>query len=380
MSLTNFATKLGYIPIAQPSGFSSTPTNPTPPTAPPRGFSTIPVDPPSPGPLSLFANRLRPAQPSGSTAPMTPPPVTPPPPAQPASPGLSREQIRDLWMSRTGRQTPEQLAAFAQQYGGTVTKPDTVRWDWGGGKVEDLDMIIDTEGKGQAGWGGNAGMLGAAGTQGSSAPDQPRGTSAGPAAGTSAHRPGTSSPALATPDATGGTGNIRSGQGNELYNTLLQRSRQGLNINAQTNPNIRQQADPYAAAVERDRRSYMADTAERLGPLANLQGEERLSRERAGQASGLFESQLVGRELQARRDEIQNALMAMQGMLSQEQQLAMQREIANLDAAISREGLRSREGMQAAQLGSQNDQFLASLGLQAENQNNYWDWTRSGGF
>lgn len=156
-------------------------------------------------------------------------------------------------------------------------------------------------------------------------------------------------------------------QRDELYNTLMQRSNQGLNINAQTDPNIRQQADPYAAQVERERRRYMADTAERMGPLANIQGESRLASERAGQASGLFESQLIGREMQARRDEIAQALASRQGMLSQEQQLAMQRELAQLDAQI-----RNR------QISSGEDQFLGSLGLQSENQSNYWDALRSG--
>lgn len=165
----------------------------------------------------------------------------------------------------------------------------------------------------------------------------------------------------------GGVGGGLNAKQDELYNMLMGRAKQGLNINAQTDPNIRQQADPYAAAVERERRRYMGDTAERMGPLANIQGEERLSSEKAGQAGGLFESQLIGREMQARRDEIAQALNGMQGMLSQEQQLAMQKELAQLDA-----GIRNR------QISSGNDQFMGSLGLQAENQNNYWDAVRQG--
>lgn len=157
------------------------------------------------------------------------------------------------------------------------------------------------------------------------------------------------------------------GQRDDLFNTLLSRSKQSLNINPMEDANIRSQADPYAASVERERRRYMADTAERMGPLANIQGESRLSSEKAGQASGLFESQLVGREMSARRDEIAQALASMQGMLSQEQQLAMQRELAQLDASI-----RNR------QISSGNEQFTAGLGLQSENQNNYWDAVRLG--
>lgn len=174
------------------------------------------------------------------------------------------------------------------------------------------------------------------------------------------------------PPRAGGGGSSSSGYGttaqrDALYNTLMGRASQSLNINPQTDANIRTQADPYAASVERDRRAYMNDTAEKKGPLANLQGEERLSHEKAGQASGLFESQLVGREMQSRRDEIAQALQLQAGMLSQDQQLAMQRELAQLDA-----------GLRQQQINSGNDQFMGQLGLQSENQNNYWDAVRSG--
>ena len=71
--------------------------------------------------------------------------------------------------------------------------------------------------------------------------------------------------------------------------------------------------------------------------------------------------------MESRRNEIAQALASMQGMLSQEQQLAMQKELANLDASI-----RNR------QISSGNEQFMGQLGLQSENQNNYWDAVRSG--
>ena len=181
-----------------------------------------------------------------------------------------------------------------------------------------------------------------------------------------------------------------------LYNQLMDRSKQSLSIDAQTDPNIRQQADTYAASVERERRRYMDDTAERSGPLANIQGESRLSSEKAGQASALFEAQLVGREMQSRRDEIAESLKSRQGMLSQEQQNALQRELAQLDASIRNRQISSNESQFGADLGlrtelgraginlqqqginSGNDQFMADLGLRAENQNSFWDAKRSG--
>jgi hypothetical protein len=130
---------------------------------------------------------------------------------------------------------------------------------------------------------------------------------------------------------------------------------------------IRQQVDPYAAQQERMSRQSISDAAERQGPLANIQGERRLATERAGQASGQLEAQLIGKELGDRRTEIQNALSQRGAMLSQEQQQSLQRELAQLDAALRQQ-----------QINSGNDQFLANLGLQSENQNNYWDAIRSG--
>lgn len=163
-----------------------------------------------------------------------------------------------------------------------------------------------------------------------------------------------------------GISGLPTGASGDLYNMLMARAKQGTAVD-KNDPNIKQQVDPYTAQTERSRRNYLADVAEKANPLANLQGEERVSQERAGQANGLFESTLIGKELQSRRDEIAQALASMQGMLSQEQQLAMQRELAQLDA-----NLRNR------QISSGNDQFMANLGLQSENQNNYWDAVRSG--
>lgn len=153
----------------------------------------------------------------------------------------------------------------------------------------------------------------------------------------------------------------------DLINLLTNRSKQSLNIDAANDPMIRQQADPYSAQVERQKRDYLADLAEQSGPLANLRGETRLANERAGQAKGLFESQLVGRELESRRAEIQDALHQWGSLLSGEQSLALQRELSYLNDATQRLGL-----------GLQNDQFMRDLGLRAEDRYNYWDAVRSG--
>ena len=69
-----------------------------------------------------------------------------------------------------------------------------------------------------------------------------------------------------------------------------------------------------------------------------------------GQRTGTFEAELVGRELTARRAEIQQALTSMQGMLTTDQQMSLQRELALMDDAIKR-----------LQLQQNGEQFNANL-------------------
>lgn len=161
---------------------------------------------------------------------------------------------------------------------------------------------------------------------------------------------GPAGPAGPPPNSSGGAPNTRDGNGNisasgpyggvkdALYQMLLNRANQGTMID-QNDPNIRQQVDPYKAQVERQRSKYLADTAESSGPLANMQGEKRLTAAQAGQATGQFQSQLIGREIQSRRDEIQQALTQLGGQLTSDQQLALQKELGYLDDATRRYGL-----------------------------------------
>ena len=160
-----------------------------------------------------------------------------------------------------------------------------------------------------------------------------------------------------------------------LYQALTARSQQGLDVD-RTNPAVRAQADAFSAQQDRSQRNYISDTAERMGPFASgaLQGERRMAAERAGQASGAFEAQLVGREIAARRDEIAQALSQMQGLLTTDQEMALRRELADLEATLRREGYDlQREGLNLS-----NDQFLRDLALRESNQNNYWDYAWSG--
>jgi hypothetical protein len=157
------------------------------------------------------------------------------------------------------------------------------------------------------------------------------------------------------------------GRADDFYNQLKARSQQSLNV-SRTDPTIRPQADAYAANQERARSNYLNDQAEKQGPLANLLGESRLTAQRAGQATGAYEGELMGRELSARRDEIAQALQLMAGRLTTEQQLALQEQLGLIDEQLRSRGL----DIQATQQGNQYDLGLRNVGLgqyQAQNQN-----------
>lgn len=249
----------------------------------------------------------------------------------------NREQFRDQWMG-TGTNVAAQndlLARYGIQIDGAgrATLPS--------GELMDL-RIGARSGQNLAGW-----------------------TGVGPTAG-----PGN-----------GGGGGWNGGSGGasfdsrteELYQMLLHRATQGLNVDP-NDPVIRAQSDAYGANAERARRNFLADTAESAGPLANLQGERRLSAERLGQQTGAFESELVGREMTARRNEIAQALQSMQGLLTTEQSMALQRELAMLNNAIQQQEL----SLRGQQMSMQNDQFLRQLGFQEADRASYWDALRSG--
>jgi hypothetical protein len=154
------------------------------------------------------------------------------------------------------------------------------------------------------------------------------------------------------------TGSAVGNRANDFYSLLMDRANQGLNVD-RNNPQVRQQSDAYSANMQRSRREYLNDQAEAIGPVGNIAGEERLSAERLGQATGAFEAELMGREVQAKRDEIAQALSLGGAFLSDEMRIDLQMQLAALDAELRREGY----GLQREGMSLQNDQFLRELGL-----------------
>ncbi len=127
-------------------------------------------------------------------------------------------------------------------------------------------------------------------------------------------------------------------KGDALYGQLAARAGQSLNID-RNDPIIRAQSDAFSAQQERERRQYLNQAAESGGQFYNPTNERRMTAEKAGQATGGFEAQLMGRELTARRDEIQQALNGMQGQLTAEQQMNLQKQLGLLNNAIQQQAV-----------------------------------------
>ncbi len=154
----------------------------------------------------------------------------------------------------------------------------------------------------------------------------------------------------------------RQARADELFGMWKGRASQALTTDRNA-PHIREQVDAYSAGQNRAKRDYLADLAERSGPVVNMLGEERLASERLGQQISGFEAELIGRELEAKRNEIAQALAGMAGMLSGDQQASLQAQLAQIDSALN-----------TTQMHMGQDQFLRDLGLRAWDRENHWDF------
>jgi len=152
-----------------------------------------------------------------------------------------------------------------------------------------------------------------------------------------------------TPTAAPTAATANQGTQDVVRNSWLAQATQNTAVDP-NDPNIKQQVEPFAAEQERSRRQYESEAAERLsaqglGDSGQMDNERRFGAERAGQATGMFQSQLIGQELKTKRDEIQSALTNLGDTISNDQKNALGKQLADLDATIKREGYRSDEGI-----------------------------------
>lgn len=152
---------------------------------------------------------------------------------------------------------------------------------------------------------------------------------------TSSYGGGGGSTSSSGPQGGDGWYNTTPGQGTDLFNQLLARSRQGLAVDA-NDPIIRAQTEAHNAQLDQGRTRYLQEQAERGGNNENIGFERRASAEQVGQAGAAFQSELMGREVTARREEIQNALNGMGTLLTAEQRLQLEEELAQLARSESR--------------------------------------------
>lgn len=162
-----------------------------------------------------------------------------------------------------------------------------------------------------------------------------------------------------------------------LYDQLMQRAKQGLNID-KNDPAIRQQTDAYNADSTRQMRDYLSGVAESSSPYKNMAGETRMANEHVGQATGALQASLIGNELTQRRTEIQNALTQMGGMLTSAQQLQLQRELGLINANLQKTQIGNNFTLGQQSINSGNDQFAAQFGRSVTNDANHWDLARQG--
>lgn len=159
-----------------------------------------------------------------------------------------------------------------------------------------------------------------------------------------------------------------------IWQLLYSKATADPNVSA-SDPIIRAQTDAYGAQQERSQRNYLADLAEQRGLYGqNMDAERRLAAEHAGQATGAFQAELMGRELTARRQEIQAALAQAGSMISDQEKNELMQALAVLDNEIKKRGL----DIQASGQSQNYDARLREIGLSDWDRTNYWDAVRSG--
>lgn len=222
------------------------------------------------------------------------------------------------WLASGGK-TPGELANFIAanpEYGATIggSKGDKITV---GGRTFDAVIAAGLGGTG-ASWSDITSGGGGGGT-----------AAGGGWLGSGAYVPGQGVPGQGTVFGEGQGFNPRI---NALDELLMRRSTQDLTPDA-TDPIIKGQVEAFNAQQQQAQRNYLAGLAERGGPNTNIGAETRRSAEQVGQATGGFEAQLMQQELNARRNEIQQALSGRMGLLTTQQQMQLQEELAQLGLA-----------------------------------------------
>lgn len=125
---------------------------------------------------------------------------------------------------------------------------------------------------------------------------------------------------------------------NDLYNMLNTEATQNP-IPSPNDPVIKAQTNAYNAQATRDMRNYVNELAERGGPNANLGAQGMQAAEQVAQGAGQFQGTLMQNELNARRQQIQDALTGMGNLLSDQQRMQLQNQLAIMDNLLGQASL-----------------------------------------
>lgn len=275
-------------------------------------------------------------------------------PVQPSqttnSQSWDREKFRDEWM-RSGASNMDALRAFlasnpyaagvkiVNEKNGTVQLPT--------GEIMDLGIAYST-GKGQPGWTGVGDVRDPGG-------DWSRGSGSLGAGGASA-------------SGSSGKANLE-GQTLDAIMRLLGRGEEPV-----TDASVMNQYGPLAGvqqrSAERARRAAaerMATTGEAVGGQGGaLDAEVNAINQSLGESNAALMSQLVTGELQARRQQVVQALAFAQG----EEKMKLEMLLAQMDNAIKQSSL----ALQGQQLNQQNQQFYDQMGYNTNRDQNMLDY------
>lgn len=125
---------------------------------------------------------------------------------------------------------------------------------------------------------------------------------------------------------------------NDLYHMLNTEATQNP-IPSPNDPVIKAQTNAYNAQATRDMRNYMNELAEKGGPNANLGAQGMQAAEQVAQGAGQFQGTLMQNELNARRQQIQEALTGMGNLLSDQQRMQLQNQLAIMDNLLGQASL-----------------------------------------
>ena len=140
------------------------------------------------------------------------------------------------------------------------------------------------------------------------------------------------------------------GTGNAFMQLLQQRA--SPTPISSTSPQLRQQVDPAVAQLERAKRNYLGDVAERLGPRGNIDVEQRMANERFGTAAATLEADVLGRLIDQQNADADQALNLWSNQLNADAGLGLNRELAYL-----------MNSSRTADRNQAMDQFLRELAL-----------------